>query len=526
MDFNKLKLVFHTVRFLKPKQVAYRIWYYLRNKLYKNSKYESLSSPIEPLLWSNRLVSPKSYFPPSRFVFLNLERDFRTEIDWNFGQFGKLWTYNLNYFDFLNQGDCSKEKGIELIKDYIKKDHTLNDGKEPYPISLRGINWIKFLSCNNINDREINKRLFIHYQILSNNIEYHLLGNHLLENGFSLYFGAYYFRNNGFYKKAKKILEEELREQVLKDGAHFELSPMYHQILLQRLLDCICLAQNNSWEKDVLLPFMTDKASSMLAWLKAITYQDGTIPMVNDSAHGIAPTSKELFEYAEDLGLQFDTTKLSDSGYRKYSRGGYELLIDVGNVGPDYQPGHVHSDTFSFELLKESKPILVDTGTSTYEKNERRQLERSTESHNTVMFDNHEQTEIWGGFRVAQRARVVSLKEEFNSIEAAHNGFKNRGAMHTRKFEIKERSVTILDQMKTKSSFKSQANFHFHPDILEIECKGNRVTLPKEGINIVFTQGSEVKKQSYSYAKGFNTTERGVKITVEFEHTLQTVIAL
>ena len=46
----------------------------------------------------------------------------------------------------------------------------------------------------------------------------------------------------------------------------------------------------------------------------------------------------------------------------------YELFIDVGNIGPDYQPAHAHSDTFNFELIKGDNPIFVDTGISTYEK--------------------------------------------------------------------------------------------------------------------------------------------------------------
>ena len=47
------------------------------------------------------------------------------------------------------------------------------------------------------------------------------------------------------YKKAVEILREELEEQILNDGGHFELSPMYHQIMLFRVLDCINLIENN-----------------------------------------------------------------------------------------------------------------------------------------------------------------------------------------------------------------------------------------------------------------------------------------
>ena len=43
-----------------------------------------------------------------------------------------------------------------------------------------------------------------------------------------------------------------------------------------------------------------------------------------------------------------------------------------------YQPGHSHADTFNFELYIKNKPIIVDTGISTYENNQQRRYERST----------------------------------------------------------------------------------------------------------------------------------------------------
>ena len=34
-------------------------------------------------------------------------------------------------------------------------------------------------------------------------------------------------------------------------------------------------------------------------------------------------------------------------------------------------------------------------------------LERSTSSHNTITIGDYEQTQVWGGFRVAKRAKIV-----------------------------------------------------------------------------------------------------------------------
>ncbi len=64
------------------------------------------------------------------------------------------------------------------------------------------------------------------------------MGNHLLEDAYSLFIAALYFKDDKFYRKSKKMLWQELKEQILPDGAHYEQSPMYHCILLDRLLDC------------------------------------------------------------------------------------------------------------------------------------------------------------------------------------------------------------------------------------------------------------------------------------------------
>ena len=212
---------------------------------------------------------------------------------------------------------------------------------------------------------------------------------------FSLLFGSYYFQNFKFYKKSKKLLYTQLNDQILSDGAHFELSPMYHQIILNRLMDCIFLIQNNSWVSDEkLLFFLRNKAEKMLSYLNTITYDNGDVPMVNDSSFNIAPKSIDFFNYAKKLNLNYGLTKLSESGFRKVKKKKYELFIDLGNIGPDYQTGHSHADTFSFELVLNNIPIVVDRGTSTYENNLIRNVERATESHNTVNVEN--QSEIWG----------------------------------------------------------------------------------------------------------------------------------
>lgn len=525
MDRHRMMLFINTVKYLKFKQIYYQLYYLIRNKIFKKNYVKEIKTKNSPLRWNESILYTDSFTNENKFTFLNLTKEFQNNLDWNYEVYGKLWTYNLNYFDFLNQNNMTPYNGLQLIKNYIKNEASLKDGKEPYPISLRGINWIKFLSKNGENDPEINQILYNHYQSLIRNLEYHLLGNHLLENGYSLLFAAYHFKDESIYIKARKILIEQLTEQVLNDGAHFELSPMYHQILLHRLLDCINLIRLNPWKQDDLLDFLQNKALLMLSWLQGITYSTGDIPMVNDSTFGIAPKSYELFNYAEQLGIKWGPIELMDSGYRMFRIMNYELFVDVGNVGPTYQPGHAHSDTFNFELYYMNKPVIVDTGISTYEKNSLRLKQRSTESHNTIMINNQEQTEVWDGFRVARRAKIIQLKEKPNSVSATHNGYKNLGVLHTRNFICEPNKITIQDAFSKVNGLKKKAFIHLHPSIKSPKIMGNKIQVLDGTIEIIINEMvDDIKIEHYEYSQGFNKLVQAKRIVVGFSSSLTTII--
>ena len=522
--------LFYTIRYLKPIQLYYRFFYILRNRFFKTSKFEKLSKDPTEKTWKDFLTAPASQFE-NQFIFLNQEHDFGQKVDWNFSGFGKLWTYNLNYFDFLNQSAMKKEEGLRLIEDYLQARSALRDGMEPYPISLRSINWIKFLSRNNIVDSNITVALYNDLQVLRKNVEYHLMGNHVLENGFSLLFGAVYFDDINLYNKAQRILRDQLEEQLLDDGGHFERSPMYHQILLGRLLDCIQFIRNNELEflQEDFIVFLTEKAQIMSCWLHTITFKNGNIPMFNDSAFGIAPNSNELLAYAMQLGIEVRGIQLKGSGYRKFSFDSVEFIFDVGEIGPDYQPGHAHSDTFGFEFYQNRCPILVDTGTSTYEKNELRQRERGTAAHNTVKVGKHEQSEVWGGFRVAKRAKVSLIKDEQKEVQASHNGYQKIGVEHQRNFILQSDAIIIKDKLiaKANNGDNAVAFFHLHPKIKECEIKDNAVILPDFGLKLHFSQGIlKIAEGTYEFAVGFNKRLEAKQLQVHFQNELTTTIQI
>lgn len=532
ISLKKLSRYYHTLKYVKPIQIRYQIYYRLRKKyreFVKHSYPYIKPSKTNDLYFSGGINSYETFFAGQKkreFTFLNLSHSFEDKIDWNFQGYGKLWTYNLNYFDYLNQKNISKDHALTLIEEFLSDIENVKDALEPFPISLRGINWIKFLTENKINDSKINDSLYAQYAILMDNLEYHLLGNHLLENGFSLLFGAYYFGDEILLQKAKEILIVQLNEQILEDGAHFELAPMYHQIMLFRLLDCINLLKNNQniFDNKEFLDFLTQKAVLMSGWLLSITYDNANVPHFNDSTNDIAPSSKDLFSYAKSLNIEFEKSRLKECGYRRFDRNGYELIVDVGNIGPDYIPGHAHSDTFNFELVVDRKGVIVDTGISTYETNERRSLERSTKAHNTVVVNETDQSQVWSSFRVARRAKIVELEESESEVLATHDGYKRFGVYHTRKFIASNDKVEIVDKIKSKKDrlFKCVAYFHLHPEIKEIKKEDNKIII---NCAILTFKGSiNIEIADISIAEGYNNLRSSKCIKVTFLNGLETQI--
>jgi hypothetical protein len=82
---------------------------------------------------------------------------------------------------------------------------------------------------------------------------------------------------------------------------------------------------------------MVKKASLMLSWLNNITFRSGIVPHFNDSTNGIAPSSQDLFDYAEKLNIKFDIVSLSDSQYRVFRTPKIKCIMDIGGIMPKFE---------------------------------------------------------------------------------------------------------------------------------------------------------------------------------------------
>ena len=514
-----LSLLLNTVKYLRARQIFYQI-----KKRFINPKFKEILCPTDIRHIELRtIINKPNCLLDDKFTFLNIDSEF---ISWNDTEKGMLWAYNLNYMDYLNQKDISYNEGKRWINKFI--DDLLNNkiGLDPYPIALRGINWIKFISKhkNEIDQGTLtrwNNSLYSQYCLLSKKLEYHLLGNHLLEDAYSLFMAAIYFEDKSLFKKASNLLLKELKEEILSDGAHYEQSPMYHCILLDRLLDCYNISRNNKRfaEQDAINTQLAKYASLMLGHLESIIYSDKTIPLLNDSAYGIAPEPIEIFEYAIALDLNWESIPLKECGYRKFKNDNIEAIIDVGNIASSYQPGHTHADVFNYELRINDIPFIIDTGISTYTNSLRRQYERSTAAHNTVSVDNKDMHEVWGGFRVGKRAKVKIIEECRNSIKASHNGYGDR-YIHTRTFSLIDDGLSITDEITNNANAVSY--IHLSPETVILSTTKNEITTNQGTINILNAKLIEIIENKVSTT--YNLFGLSKSIMIHFTNKIEYII--
>lgn len=608
---KKISRYYHTIKYLKTIQNYSRVKLILVKRLYRNfpkfTKYyflDSISQQI-PLRGScffpsikkeifqglecKEILSKADIIAKGEFTFLNEKVTFSSpyEIRWNCSSLSQLWRYNLHYFDYIwDLGVASLITSDEkyynsyklLVTSWIKQNMIgIGDGWHPYTVSLKIVNWIysyyifeSFLNKDLEFKNELMKYIYCMAKYLKYNLEYHVLGNHLLENGRALLFAGLFFGDklsNDWLEKGREILWNQAEEQVLTDGGHFELSPMYHSIVLWIYLECTnLLKMNNQKIPDEILI----KIEKMLVFQKVILHPDGKNPLFNDSAFAIGPDPLEVLNFGsiimqKDFGFTGNyscklkllvgtknenvylsvlnddkpTVLLEDSGYYliKNNKLNSFLVIDCGKPCPDYLPAHAHADLLSYELSLNNERFIVDSGVYQYKQGKYRDYFRSTKAHNTVEINGQNQSDVWGSFRVGRRGNPLEAKilqyNQTKTFKGSHDSYYSRyGIIHTRYLsEIDNRFWIILDEMdfspKKTKEIRSSSYIHFHPnvlldkvqkDIIALKLNNQSVQILPFGLNKIELDVFTSKEPLFSYSPEFGKFETKLTMKVTTYH--------
>jgi len=148
------------------------------------------------------------------------------------------------------------------------------------------------------------------------------------------------------------------------------------------------------------------------------------------------------------------------------------MVIDIGPLGPNHQPGHGHCDLFSFEWSLASQRIICDTGVYAYQDEVMRPYVRATAAHNTIRINGAEQSEIWKEFRVARRAYPEQTSVDVGADETLRVAGQHHGycrlvgqPVHRREFEFGHGNLVLLDTVSGNGTHVIEAFLHFHPAV-------------------------------------------------------------
>lgn len=465
---SKCLLLFNTVRYLKPRQVINQVVKHIK-KPEQFWKYEKKGVQHKSFLfWIDGLDNDPAFlrrFKPeglldNKLTLLNETREYGS---WNYEKASHLWNFNVHYLEYLiplyslwksTEDERYKAKINQFINDWYAVGSKEPDSNQSYTISLRIVN--QLIITDAVDDKQrLYESIYAQYRYLLRHQETHLLGNHYLENLKAIVICSVVFDEEDVYKDYIKRLLNELDEEITTDGMHFELSLMYHKIVLEDLIRvaiALRLAQKSEYKQ------IRDKIQFMTTALYSLEHNINRTLLFNDAGDNVAKTRDSLLRTCNKLFDINPQKKDQIAGYYRIDDGNIVLIMDCGELAPSYMPGHAHCDCLSFELFYDGNPIFGNSGTYQYQGDKRKHF-RSTASHNTVRINGHEQSELWGEHRAGRRIRGVKGKTDGQSITGTYQNYL--GECHTRKAKLSEGMLTVLD----KTDGDGESYLHLAPGL-------------------------------------------------------------
>ena len=528
-------LLFQTLRHLRPRQLAALLASRVRCATEQAGRFFRRAEPAAPdCRWEphTEFLAPGSQnnevgdLLGGNFCFLGRTEAVGWPPQWRIGKSGRLWEYNLHYFEYLWALEFDSAKTV--VGDWIA-NHPLERraaGWEPYPTSLRLMNWCAVFFARYAErtgaDRaflaELWRSIYLQAEWLLRHVETHLMGNHLLENAVALTFCGSCFGGEAAerWKRAgMRLLSEQIPEQVLADGCHFEQSPMYHLRAAYALTSLLNTGDAELAEQ------VREPLERMMSASLRLCHPDGQIALLGDSAFSVHNQPADLWDWwirvAGHNGVEKrvdpEAFALPDSGYygARHPNGHY-LICDAGPMGPDYQMGHAHGDLFSFELSLRGHRVICDSGVHGYDGDPYRPYCRSTRAHNTVEIDGEDQCEFWATFRVARRARPREVcwesTEDGFRLSGWHDGYQRLPGKprHYRQFTWHQRgALIVVDRVSSARSVSAASRLHLHPDckIVDLEPRAARIRARGGDFYVAFAGRGRLEVERSVYCPEF-----------------------
>lgn len=497
-----LPQLFRSAIHTRPSQLVERLGRVVRQRLHDLSPLRTARSIAGPVV-SVSSVAPSPLFEPRtdrialqggrpHATFLNVTRPLEDPIDWSPLLTPELERMNLHYMEFLEPlGDGEFARCVRdwMASNPVGVAGSWRIGWNSFVVALRVVVWMQQLALRRSRlDVELvdamHRSIAEQLRFLETHLELDIGGNHLVKDAKALVWGGAYFvgpEAERWRERGERLLVEELAEQILPDGLHYERSPAYHAQVFADLVECAVVAREPAREVIGLA------LQRMAQPLVDLTHPDGAPSLFNDGGLSMSYSTEACLDAYERVTgrvrpMARALFEFPSAGYFGRRADDELCIVDCGAIAPDHLPAHGHGDVLAFEWSVGGKRFIVDAGVFEYERGEWRDRSRSTLSHNTVSIDGRDQCEFWAAFRVGRRARVAPPQVErlgkCFALTGSHDGYRRlRGApRHERRFVVGEGSVVVDDLVRGGAGQRVQARLLLHPDV-RVHSSQRRVVL-------------------------------------------------
>ena len=434
------------------------------------------------------------------------------------------WLYALNRHSILlnlakayafTRNAAYKDTFSSMMRSFL--DNTsyradcLNTSWRSLETGIRVENWLRskaiFKASGSPLDKDLDERmdksLLEHKkQLLETRRAFHRLSNWGVIQDHGLFLAASYLNDTDTAKLALDRLEEEVVNQVLPDGVHWEQSPLYHCEVLHGILDTLLAARRLGIGTGSIF---RSRAEKMALALSLLMKRNGTLLLQGDSdeincqdlvylaaclfgsptlmARSGGRRKEENCWDMEGLDVPEASRRVRDglleaSGNYRIDTGLMEVRMSAGNLGS----GHGHLNPLHVDFTYRGATLLTDSGRYTYVDCDERRTLKDFEAHNTFILEGLEHCRpcgSWGYTGIYEILRSPSVHSgRYTLIQASHLEYLGSRAVCRRKvLSLGERTVLVLDEVLApeNESFAYKAFWHVQPGSTLTEGEGRFV---------------------------------------------------
>lgn len=478
---------------------------------------------------------------------------FGAQVDWAHIPFGDLeWLYALNRHScFVNLGKAYRYTRNEKYAEHFARlishwmdtvpltEETKNSTWRSLEAGLRCENWLRCLrlfegsrALTEELRRKIVDCLAVHGNYLAKTSgDFHKLSNWGILQDHGLFLVGVFLNRPEDVQLALKRLDHQLRLQVMRDGSHWEQSPMYHCEVLHCCLDVLTIAQQNQTAiPESFAKRVHAMCTALAKWLApggrmlcqsdsddidardmlaqgALLFQDGRLKfaagenLFEETIWDFGIEALESYQNLKKVCPETASSVLPDSG-------NYMLRSDFGeNAGFLHMhcgclgSGHGHADLLHIDVGAYGEDILIDSGRYTYVDSPLRKLLKSPEAHNTTRVDETNFSsciDSWGYSALAQPVKgEYTFTDAADYLSGMHLGYMELPAggvaVGRKVIYLKPHIIVVVDAFYTSGPHCYEQNFHF----------GNGISTWQK--NAVVWQGQKAQAKLLCVGDGLTT---------------------